>query len=708
MKNALRLSHFWVGAALAIYLLFSLVYLDLPGLEYDETLFVNAALGNVDGTFVDWRPNVLGKGIPLMIISYIGALKAFLYTPVFALFGTSPATVRLPVIFAGLITLLVSYALVRRLLGRNAAVLTLLLLAADPTFIFANKLDWGPVSLMLLLQASSLYFIWRWMEEGRPRWLVIGGFLLGLGLYNKVIFIWYVAALPPALLLCFGRRVKQLLTPGRVLTALGAFLLGCLPLIAFNIAVPLATFKHREAITHDWLSALNYRYRLFRTTLDGSAVYDVVNHASVAEVINPKTQGYDNLARFVRVVRELPRIEGSLMPVGFVLSLPLLLVLLLLKRLERKPEVLFILLQLGFMVVFICLTQEATGPHHTIAVYPFPHMLIAFTFCQLFRLGSHGTLARSMVLVLGASPLILTQLIVDVRYVESFVLKGGVGAWSDAIYQLAAFAEQHPDETFLLMDWGFSTQLLLLSHGKIRKEEAFVPMMYLPTEEKVSHLKPVLAETNSYLVFHAPPLESFPVFEAFRLALDRYGRDALPVKTFYQRDGRPIYVVYKALRHDVQNLSQEGRFFYLREAEEFDAKSGGGLDLKQGASGNKALGNFWGGQVSDFLMYRFALPRSISHVYLCLRYAFQGDKPRQYYLFLDDNFIETFSLRPTPGFGYSSREWRLYAVRIGALDLGSHELKLTPAAEGQFVNLDYFYLCEGEFWFDPNSAARAH
>ncbi len=707
MRGAVKPFHFWICAALAIYLFFSLVYLNLPGLEYDETLFVNAALGNVDGTFVDWHPIVLGKHIPLMLMSYIGALKAFLYSPIFALFGTSPATARFPVVVAGLITLLVTYALVRRLLGRNVAVLTLLLLAADPTFIFANKLDWGPVSLMLLLQASSLYFIWRWMEEGRSKWLLIGSLLLGLGLYNKVIFIWYVAALPPALLLCFSGRVKRLLTPGRLMLALGTFLLGCLPLIAFNIAVPMATFNHRAAMTQDWSSSIKYRYRLFRTTLDGSAIYDVVNHASVAEGVDAKALRDHARARFATAMARLPRIEGSLMPVGLVLSLLLIIVLLLLKRLERKAEVIFILLLFGFMVIFISVTQEATGPHHTIAAYPFPHVLIGLALCRLSRLGNQGNLVRGLVAVLGASPLLFTQLVIDAHYVESFVVKGGVGAWSDAIYQLAAFAKQHPDETFLLMDWGFSTQLLLLSDGKIKKEEAFVPMMYLPAEEKVSRLKPLLADVNSFFVFHAPPVESFPLFDAFRLALDRYGVEAQPIRTFYQRDGRPIYLVYRVLRHEIENLSQGGRFFYLREAEEFDAKSGGGLDLKRGASRNKALGNFWGGQVTDFVVYRFSLPRRISHSYLYLRYAFQGDKPRQYNLFIDGNFIETFSLRPTPGFGYSSGEWRLYGIRIGALDSGSHELRLTPAVAGEFVNLDYFYLCEGEFWFDPVSAPRA-
>lgn len=49
--------NYWAlgAAALGIYLLFSLIYLELPGLECDETIFVNPAFGNLDGTSMAWH-----------------------------------------------------------------------------------------------------------------------------------------------------------------------------------------------------------------------------------------------------------------------------------------------------------------------------------------------------------------------------------------------------------------------------------------------------------------------------------------------------------------------------------------------------------------------------------------------------------------------------------------------------------------------------
>jgi len=70
-----------VALAISIYLSFSLAYLHLPGLDYDETVFVNAALGDPEGTgtWIAWKIEVFGRSLLLMVMNYIGALKAWLF-----------------------------------------------------------------------------------------------------------------------------------------------------------------------------------------------------------------------------------------------------------------------------------------------------------------------------------------------------------------------------------------------------------------------------------------------------------------------------------------------------------------------------------------------------------------------------------------------------------------------------------------------------
>lgn len=701
--------HLLILLAIAVYLFFSLVYIRLPGLEYDELLFVNAALGDIDGTFIEWEPKVLGRKIPLMLMSYIGAAKAFLYAPVFHLFGVSAVTVRLPVVLIGLVTVLVTYALVRRMLGRKPALLSLLLFASDPTFIFANRLDWGPVSLMMALKMSALYFLWRWLTEGRLRLLGIAAFLMGVGVYDKAVFVWFVAALVPSLLLCFRPGIWKAFRPSALAIAVAGFFAGSLPLVAYNIAVPLGTLRNEKLVTRDWRESLRYRESLFRMTFDGSGVYNLINHEDEGEPAARPGQIPGN--RFDALVGALARLNpagGSFTPAALLLAVALILILWGAGRLQRAREALFFICLLVFIAAFICLTEQATGPHHVIMLYPLPHILIAYAVSELSRLGSARLKERipyltTTIAIFCLVPLLLAEITVDARYLYAFRIRGGYGAWSDAIYQLADYWRQERDKTFLLMDWGFSTQLLALSQGQIKKEESFVRLTDAPDEEKIARMQPLLAGIGTLLVFHIPPFETYPLYNLFKLALGRYSLEGRLVKTFCQKDGRPIYAVYEVVRPEVEAYLKKGNFFYLREAEQWDAKSGGELDLKEGASRNQALGLFWGENLSDFTLYRFTAPRRLADVRFYVLYAFEGQGTHQYNIFLDANFVDSLVLPPTPGYGYTPKEWRLAETRLGDIGAGPHELKIAPARDYQIVNLDYFYLCEGEFQFDTVS-----
>ncbi len=103
----------WIALGAGVYLFFSLTFLELPGLQYDEVNFANAALGRVEDSFIAWSYEAFGNRLPLMVMNYIGAVKSALYAPIFHFWGVSANTARLPVVLIGLLTLLFSYALFR-------------------------------------------------------------------------------------------------------------------------------------------------------------------------------------------------------------------------------------------------------------------------------------------------------------------------------------------------------------------------------------------------------------------------------------------------------------------------------------------------------------------------------------------------------------------------------------------------------------------
>ena len=534
----------WITLAAGVYLFFSLTFLELPGLQYDEVNFANAALGRVEDSFIAWSYEVFGNRLPLMVMNYIGAVKSALYAPVFHFFGASANTARLPVVLIGMLTLLFSYALFRDMFNVRIAGAALMLFATDPTFIFANRLDWGPVSLMLAFEVSSLYFLWRWMSEGRRPNLVLSGFLMGLGLYNKIIFGWFIAALFISMALFYREKVRQLLSPRNLCCFLPPLLLGCLPLIAFNIAIPGGTFRGRPVMTARLSDSLAYHYRLFQITLDGSAIYQFVNQEEVA---NPapviQKASPEGISPLLKKLAGFQSIKNTWMSYALPGSLLLILVIAFIFGLREKRKILFLISQLLLIAGFICLTAEATGSHHVIAFYPFLFAVVAYAACELgWVLWKSGTV-EIVIISACIACLVFPQLVVDARYLLSFEAKGGVGAWSDAIYELASFTHRHPEKTFVLMEWGFNTQLAFLSQGPMRKEE----FVCSPDRLEIC-MEALVHREDVYYVFHLPPFESPSRFPAFNKVLVRFGMRGRTIQTFYQRDGRPIYIVYEIFR----------------------------------------------------------------------------------------------------------------------------------------------------------------
>ena len=137
-------------AAASVFVLVASRRIDLPGLYMDEVDFVNAARGGFDDTMIyRW----LGS-LPLLIMPYLGALKAWIYAPVFWVFGVSALTIRLPAILIAALTLLIFFQLMRSHVGAAWALVATWLMAVDPANLFPSRLDWGPTVLMHFFQAS--------------------------------------------------------------------------------------------------------------------------------------------------------------------------------------------------------------------------------------------------------------------------------------------------------------------------------------------------------------------------------------------------------------------------------------------------------------------------------------------------------------------------------------------------------------------------
>jgi len=436
------LTAFVLAGCTAAVLVFGTWRVQCPGLYYDEVLFVEG-----------WQPKrhfawYVGN-VPVMSLSYLGALKSWLYWPFRD--QLSAGLVRVPWVLSAAVCLLLTYLICRRLAGRSAGLLSALLLAIDPAFLFLHRLDWGPVAIATLLRVTSLALVLRWRVVGGDARLIAAAFLIGVGLYDKVIFAWYVAALVVAALATWRWwRLPRVRTMAASVVALA---LGALPLLAYNIRFPLATFGNNPILTDEpLLRQLVNRLTLMADTLSGAGVYHFVNGQPLAVPL-PCPGLPPWLAGLV--CRAFP-LNGDWLPPVTLLAL---LAVVVIAPLRNGFATRFVaVLTVGVGVIMVPVAQ-ATGAHHVAMLLPFPQMLLAVVVVEAWRRRSRWRLP----LVAALCGVLVTGFAVSARTLVSFGGLCGRAAWSPATYALADFGAAHPHDRLVLVDWGFASQLHTLA-----------------------------------------------------------------------------------------------------------------------------------------------------------------------------------------------------------------------------------------------------
>ena len=504
-----------------------------PGVEYDELLFVNAALGNMDGSFVEYSVRILGHVVPLMCMSYIGAVKSMLYAPIFGVFGTNVVTIRLPVILIGAIVIVLTYVTTNALFNRKIALITTALTAIDPTVIFQIKADWGPAAIMMLCKLGSLGCLLLFVRTRRLLLLASGALALGIGLYDKADFVWYIIALIGAALMVYRSTMRISLRESAV--ASGFFLLGCGPLLLYNLTRLGATVHGQFSSSMSLLATLEYKRGLFEQTLNGVAAFNYFNNFGALPSVLPFH------------LMDLDHTFGY----GFTLAALLASAVLVALRARYWRQAAFVLLIVAILIAEITVTPQATGPHHVIFIYPFQTMLVSYVAI----IGAAELVARfpqirnlwAGAAVLAILMLALSNLLIDTKYLKSFNRAGGVGIWSDAIYGLNTFMEKQPSARFALMDWGFNEQLLALSANSIKRTELFPALSASDSSGTMNTLRRSMSLYDLF-VFHSPDFAVFPrVRQSFDSAIRALGFREKVTK-MYERDGKPVYEIVRLER----------------------------------------------------------------------------------------------------------------------------------------------------------------
>jgi 4-amino-4-deoxy-L-arabinose transferase-like glycosyltransferase len=512
------------------------LWIDRPGLQYDEALFVLASYPREDAP-IAYMMHWGDRPVALMIISYLGALKGWLYIPILKLGAGSAALVRLPALVLGAAGLACLYLFARRLFGWPTGLLSVALAATDPIYLFTTRMDWGPVVIQRLCLLAGCWGVVRWWQKKQTRDLGLGCFAFGAGVFDKATFLWLLVALAGAAAVMYGRLAWPRLRPAVVAVALAAFLAGSAPFLYYCWKWPGETFR-RESEKPE-----KYREKLdgLRYMLEGTALVGWFSRGMDGRPLDPP----DAVARLI--YRAAPR-----EPLAPTLLLPAILAaLLLLPVVAFTPwgrgmlfVLIFCLLALGQMLP----VAEAGAIHHQALLLPFPHLFVSAGLLgardragQWVR-GWRRPAALSVVAGIAALLLVGANLRGVTHHYFRILAYGGGPGWSEAVYSLRRSLEAARPEKVLLLDWGIAMQLRLLTNDRL-------PVLEAPLPEGPSYdgryLEDYLQNPNVWFVKYAagePP--AFPqIAETFHRAAAVGDYQVKTVEAIPDLRGRSIYEI---------------------------------------------------------------------------------------------------------------------------------------------------------------------
>ncbi|MBW4031229.1 MAG: glycosyltransferase family 39 protein [Acidobacteria bacterium] len=282
------------------------------------------------------------------------------------LFGLSSFSILLPEALMGVASVAVLYATLRRRFSAGTAVLGGAVLALTPVAALMFRFN-NPDALLVLLMSLAVYFTLRGVEDGRIRWVIWAGVMVGFGFLTKQLQVFLIL---PALIAVYswasphrlGRRILHLLA------GLGALLVSAGWWVAIVELVPASMRPYiGGSQTNDFLE-LTFGYNGFGR-LTGAETGSVTGGGAVGAAGGSRQWGATGLFRLFE--NEFGGQITWLLPAALVLALVGYLVL------RRAPRTSVRRATLSLFVVWLMVTALAFSfmagifhAYYTVALAP--------------------------------------------------------------------------------------------------------------------------------------------------------------------------------------------------------------------------------------------------------------------------------------------------------------------------------------------------
>ena len=557
-----------VLAPLIVFTLLSGYQLELPGLHNDEAqeggLPAMQLVGS--GPVTAFRDVGLGpRQYPLMVQDYIGAINVYLLAPLVGVLGPSVASVRITSILVSIATLITTFGFATAVWGKRAAFFAVGLLAINPSFVFWSRQGILIASLTLTMTVALMWVGFHWSIRGGRRWALLAGFVAGLGIYSKLLFLWVILGMVGTIAIL---NLPLLWHPGVSVwprrptvqegsAALIGLIVGVMPMLAYNFVSGGTIMAGRVAVLGSekiLLENIAGRLDHLRAVITGREHFWYLG-GSAANMLWEWAFAVSVLVTLARASLGRP---GS-----------------------RRTLALLLTLFLGLLQVPFTPTASGMFPHHLALFSPLWVMLVAVTFSSGLSLDWRGIWrnldrnavttvdvmtnrrqqylhfdsANSFIVGIGKASLIIGLLALAVRDVQvnlfyHSVLRrsGGEGQYSDAIYHLVDALESRPRSTVVALDWGFAPQVRYLTEERIIPHEIFgytreVDQGFAPRVEQL------LAVPDAVFVAHFPNETFFPRRKAFENVAAANGFGVEVQEIVAGRTGAPIFELLVVTRN---------------------------------------------------------------------------------------------------------------------------------------------------------------
>jgi hypothetical protein len=534
----------WPAAVLALlFFCMGLAFLPLVGIQDDEVLFTTAVF-HVPGSGV-FHAHVFNSEIPLMLLSYLGALKSWIYIPILDRIRPSYLTIRLPVLVIGTMTIWLFTWFLERAHGRRVAWVGGVLLATDTVYLLTTCFDWGPVALQHVLALAGMVLLLKFTSTGKRSTLFWGFFWFGVALWDKALFLWLFSGLAVAAAVVFPRELWSRCTPKNLGLAAAGLLLGALPLAAFNVASNFETFRSNSVFV---LSQFPSRLHALRITWDGEILWEYMVHAPWAPGLqrSPET-ALEHISASVHSLVGFRYHYYNAMEVAFWVGM---LLLPLLWRTPARRILLFCLIAFAIGWLQMAITKNAgLGAHHVTLLWPLPQWFLAVAFVEaatwrpLQWRNAGAILLASAMLFLVVENLLLTN-----EYFYQLSVYGATKNWNDAIFQLSDKLGHIETRHLVVDDWGILHPLIALHRNRL-------PLVYADQ----SFLAPGVTEANrewslqvmaeDVWIGHTPQFQQWTGANERMIGIAREaGLEKRIIETVPDRNGRPVFEIFRFVR----------------------------------------------------------------------------------------------------------------------------------------------------------------